>query len=82
LSVAQGGSFDLIIGNGASIEAKGGRLIFKAPEGIEILSNSAITTHSSILTHNGKDIGSTHKHLDVTSGPDLTGYRNEHNKRR
>jgi len=73
LSVAQGGSFELVIGGGVSITAKAGRLTINAPEGIDILSHSAITTRSSLLSHNGKNIGSTHKHLDVVSGPDLTG---------
>jgi len=73
LSVAQGGSFELVIGGGVSITANSGKLVINAPEGIDILSHGAITTRSSLLTHNSKNIGSTHKHLDVVSGPDLTG---------
>jgi len=74
LAVKQGGSFTLEIGGGVSLHAKGGKLTIIAPEGVEVQSGENITLQSSgLLTHNAKNIGSTHKHLDVVAGPDLTG---------
>lgn len=44
---------------------------------VEITGDTTMTgkldiTGSSV-THNGKDIGDTHRHMDVTPGPDFTG---------
>lgn len=38
---------------------------------VEIAGKLDIT--GSGVTHNGKDIGDTHRHMDVTPGPDFTG---------
>ncbi|MER9003331.1 phage baseplate assembly protein V [Mesorhizobium sp. M0862] len=65
MDVAEGGSFALNIGGGASIHATGGGLKIKAPGGIEI--------ESPTLTHNGKDISETHEHTGVEPGGSNTG---------
>ncbi|MER9506040.1 phage baseplate assembly protein V [Mesorhizobium sp. M0579] len=65
MDVAEGGSYALNIGGGASIHASGDGLKIKAPGGIEI--------ESATLTHNGKDISETHRHTGVDPGNSNTG---------
>jgi len=74
MQVKQGGSFELVIGGGVSLHAKGGKLIINAPQGVELASGEGITLQSSgLLTHNAKNIGSTHLHTGVVSGSGVTG---------
>jgi len=73
LSVAQGGSFELVIGGGVSITANSGKLVINAPEGITLQSGGNVLIKSPDLVHNEKSVGDTHLHTGVTSGPDLTG---------
>jgi len=73
LSVAQGGSFELIIGGGVSLKAQGGQLTINAPEGILMQSGGNVVIKSPDLIHNAKSVGDKHRHLDVVAGPDLTG---------
>ncbi|MER8394078.1 phage baseplate assembly protein V [Mesorhizobium sp. M1340] len=65
MDVAEGGSFALNIGGGASVHGTGGALKLKAPGGVEI--------ESPTLTHNGKDISLEHKHTGVETGGGITG---------
>ncbi|WP_336288354.1 phage baseplate assembly protein V [Bartonella sp. CB60] len=87
VKLAKGGSFKLEIGDGAEIKAKDGMLKFYAPNGIEFQSNKNIafksgadltlnankaTIEASKLTHNGQNIGSTHRHGGVQNGAGFT----------
>jgi len=73
MRVAQGGSFELVIGGGVSISAKAGKLVINAPEGIELQSSGNVLIKSLDLIHNQKSVGDEHRHLDVVAGPDITG---------
>lgn len=64
VDIAEGGAFALNIGGGASITGSGGNLTISAPDGIDLQSEK--------LTHNGKDIGDTHKHGGVEPGAAIT----------
>ncbi|MBZ9850116.1 phage baseplate assembly protein V [Mesorhizobium sp. CA14] len=65
MDVAEGGSYALNIGGGASIHASGGAIKIKAPGAIDI--------ESATLTHNGKDISYLHEHTGVEPGGANTG---------
>jgi len=56
-------------GTGARIELGDGKMKFIGP--VEIEGTVKVTGAS--IAHNGREIGDTHKHEDVTAGPDLTG---------
>jgi len=73
LSVAQSGSFEIVIGGGVSITAKAGKLVINAPEGITLQSGGNVLIKSPDLVHNEKSVGDTHLYTGVTSGSDLTG---------
>ncbi|WP_455475339.1 phage baseplate assembly protein V [Bartonella sp. B17] len=88
VKLVQGGKFKLEISGGAQIVAKDGILKFSAPNGIEFQSDQNIvfksnnnlifsasdkvTIDASKLTHNGRDVGSTHRHGGVKNGIGLT----------
>lgn len=55
-----------IIGGGASIELKVGDVT-------HIVSSGGVEITDGQVTHNGKNVGDTHKHEDVVSGSSLTG---------
>jgi len=73
LSVAQGGSFELVIGGGVSITAQAGKLTINAPEGITLQSGGDVLIKSQDLIHNAKSVGDEHLHTDVFPGTGLTG---------
>ena len=37
------------------------------------VSAAGVAIVGGTVTHNGRDIGDTHRHVDVVAGPDLTG---------
>jgi len=51
----------------------GSFVFFKENGDIDIFSNGNVNINSTTLTHNGKNIGSDHKHSGVTPGGDNTG---------
>jgi phage baseplate assembly protein V len=65
LDVAEGGSFELSLGGGASIVATG--------SGLDLIAPGRVTIKSSELFHNAKNVGDTHEHTDVLKGGDITG---------
>lgn len=69
MSVADGGAFTLVIGGGASVTGSGDALTLKAGN-IKLEGNVEIEGEG--LTHNGKNVGDTHKHGGVISGGSLT----------
>lgn len=64
MDVADGGSFELNIGGGATIVGSGDTLTLKA---------GAIKLESATLTHNDVDISEHHVHTKVLQGGDLSG---------
>ncbi|MCW1412208.1 phage baseplate assembly protein V [Rhizobium sp. 1AS11] len=65
MTVAEGGSYELNLGGGASIVASGDGLTLKAP--------GRVTIESDELFHNAKNVGDSHEHTDVIAGSDNTG---------
>ncbi|WP_290778230.1 phage baseplate assembly protein V [Hoeflea sp.] len=50
-----------------------GNVTIRAGGNVNIEAGGSITTTSAELTHNGKNVGHDHKHVDVEPGPSLTG---------
>lgn len=61
MDVAEGGSFSLSIGGGASVNGSG--------DGLELVAPGRVTIRSSELFHNSKNIGDTHGHISAPPGP-------------
>jgi phage baseplate assembly protein V len=61
MAVAEGGSFSLSIGGGASVNGSG--------DGLELVAPGRVTIRSSELFHNEKNIGDDHAHETAPPGP-------------
>ena len=74
------GPRDLRPGERAIFDASGniislvqGKIRVVASGDFELVASGAVTIQSASLTHNGKNIGATHVHTAVMSGPANTG---------
>jgi len=70
---AEPGGVAIYDDQGQSVHLGGGNIVIKGVGDIEMETDGEIKMRSSKLTHNDVDIGSTHKHKDVTSGYSNTG---------
>lgn len=70
MTVAEGGSFTLQMAGGAQVIADGNAITHKAAKHT---FEGEVEFVGSSVTHNGVNIGDTHKHRDVMPGGALTG---------
>ena len=56
-----------------SVKVEDGKITLAAGGVTVVVSGSGVAITGGEVTHNGHDIGATHRHTEVMSGPELTG---------
>lgn len=72
MSVAAGGSFELLIGGGASVRGDGNTITHKAANHVfegDVKIKGSFAAEGGGFTHNDVDVGSEHGHVSAPPGP-------------
>ncbi|MDR6954127.1 phage baseplate assembly protein gpV [Ancylobacter sp. 3268] len=59
--------------NGSSLEIGVGGATYRFTEGMLEISNAGLAASGGAMTHNGRNIGDTHRHIEVQGGDDISG---------